>query len=265
MKLSLITNNIELALRAENAGIERIMIDLEARGKAERQSGRTLFLSNHTLGDVRRVSNELRRSQIMVRVDPLYSGSAKQIAKVIDDGADLVMLPYFHRLDEAKEFLSMIRGKAAPVLLVETKAAVDILHDLTMLPGLSEIHVGLNDLSISYGLNNFFHLITNGTIDKICTILRNSKIPFGFGGIGSLARYDLPVPPEWFLAEQVCQGATRGWLGRTFREADLSSIETSIEALRLTIDHWRLANNFEKQMLSKQLRAHISNVKKESL
>jgi hypothetical protein len=265
MKLSLITNNIELAQKAEDAGIERIMIDLETRGKAERQSGRKLFLSSHSIKDVKRIRKVLRMAQLMVRVDPLYTGSGKQIADVIDDGADLVMLPYFHSIDEAQEFLSEIRGNAAPVLLVETKAAVDILQELTTLPGLSEIHVGLNDLSISYGLNNFFNLVSNGTVDEICTILRNSKIPFGFGGIGSLERLDLPVPAELFLAEQVCQGATRGWLGRTFREVDLSLIETHIQSIRLAVNYWHQADNNEKQQLSTRLRAHISKIKNDFL
>ena len=117
-----------------------------------------------------------------------------------------------------REFIDLVGGRAATVLLVETREAAAILGELTRLPGLSEIHIGLNDLSMSFGKGFLFELIADGTVDGLCATLRGSGLPFGFGGIGSLHRRDLPVPPELILAEQVCQGATRGWLGRTFRE-----------------------------------------------
>ena len=49
MILSLITDDVDLAAEAERAGIDRIMIDLEREGKAQRQAGRNLFQSSHRL------------------------------------------------------------------------------------------------------------------------------------------------------------------------------------------------------------------------
>lgn len=265
MKLSLITNRLDLAIRAENLGIDRIFIDLEKRGKSERQSGRNLFLADHSLLDVKSIRPSLHRSKLLVRVDPLHEGSKSQIEQVIDAGADLVMLPYFNQFEEADEFISMVGGRALPVLLVETRASANILEKLTLLPGLSEIHIGLNDLSISYRKNSIFELIYDGTIDELCSILRRSCIPFGFGGIGSLSRIDLPVPPELFLAEQIYQGATRGWLGRTFRETEPPLLDSNYKALRKAIDRLYLVDADEKAKLSKFFRLHLEAILKKSL
>ena len=49
MILSFITDDRALAVEAERAGIDRIMIDLEREGKAQRQAGRNLFQSSRRL------------------------------------------------------------------------------------------------------------------------------------------------------------------------------------------------------------------------
>jgi hypothetical protein len=208
------------------------------------------------------IRNVVFKSKLMVRVDPLHDGSAGQIQNVIKDGADLVMLPYFHELDEAKEFISLVGGKALAVLLVETRKSVDIIEKLLLLNGLSEIHVGLNDLSISCGKDQIYDFITDGTIDRLCGVLRRSGIPFGFGGIASINRTDLPVPPDLILAEQICQGATRGWLGRTFRELDLSSLDENIQCIRKEIDRWQSANPHDILVMRDTLRLHLLNMKR---
>jgi citrate lyase beta subunit len=258
MELSLITNDSTLANLAEEAGIDRIFIDLERLGKAERQFGRGLFLSDHCLNDIPRVRKALHWAKLMVRVDPLHPGSGAQIANVIEAGADLVMLPYFHRLDEAREFLDCVGSRTATVLLVETREAAAILGELTRLPGLSEIHIGLNDLSLSFGKAFLYDLIADGTIDGLCQTLRRSGLPFGFGGISSLRRCHLPVPPELILADQVCQGATRGWLGKTFRETEPSFLQEEVKALRRAIAFWGSADAGEKEWMRMRLLRHIA-------
>lgn len=258
MELSLITNNPALANLAEDAGIDRIFIDLERLGKAERQFDRGLFLSDHCINDIAQVRHVLDRAKLMVRVDPLHRGSEVQINNVINLGADLVMLPYFHQLDEAMEFLDLVGNRAAAVLLVETREAAEILGELTRLPGLSEIHIGLNDLSLSFGKAFLYDLIADGTIDGLCETLRSSGLPFGFGGIGSLRRRNLPIPPELILAYQVCQGATRGWLSRSFREIESSFWKEDVNALRRVIAVWSCADTGEYERMRMKLLCHIS-------
>ncbi len=261
MKLSLITNSAEVARRGEAAGIDRLFIDLERQGKAERQQGRQLFLSDHTLADVPRIKDVLRQAELMVRLDPLHAGSRDQIAAVIDGGADLLMLPYFQHCAQAEEFVELVAGRAKVVLLVETREAADNLEELARLPGVAEVHIGLNDLSLSLGKTFLFELLADGTIDRLCAILRHCGLPFGFGGIGCLQRRDLPIPPELVLAEQVCQGSTRGWLGRTFREAESTALQQNVLLLRQAIARWQAVDETQIKELRLQLKAHIDSAK----
>jgi len=260
MVLSFITNDTAMAAAGESAGIERVLIDLERLGKAERQCGRRLFLSDHRLGDVRRMKQALGTADIMVRLDPLHAGSRWQIDQVIRDGAAIVMLPWFHRLEQAQEFIDLVEGRAAVALLVETPEAVAVLRSLCKLPGVAEIHVGLNDLSLALNRPFLFDVIADGTMDRICAILRGSGVSFGFGGIGSLSRNDLPIHPEWVLAEQVLQGATRGWLSRTFREVPNSRLFQEVQVLHSAIEFWKLAGPRQQAAIKARLRREIRSV-----
>ena len=55
MILSLITDDVALVAEAERAGIDRIMIDLERRGKGAAPGGPNLFQSTHSIESVARV------------------------------------------------------------------------------------------------------------------------------------------------------------------------------------------------------------------
>jgi 2-keto-3-deoxy-L-rhamnonate aldolase RhmA len=258
MKLAYITKDPSRAMFAENSGVDRIFLDLERLGKAGRQAGQGLFLSNHQLEDIAPIRKVISRAQLMVRVDPIHPGSKQQITSVIDAGADLVMLPYFHRLDEAQTFLDVVGGRAETVLLVETRQAAAILDDLLLLPGLCEIHLGLNDLSLSLKKKFLFDLLVDGTIEGLCESLRRSGLPYGIGGLAALHRSDLSVPPELMLAYQVCLGATRGWLGRTFRDVPSSMLAESIAALHRSIKFWNHADLATKQNMHVKLRRYIA-------
>jgi hypothetical protein len=258
MELAYITKDPSLAMLAEDSGVERLFIDLERLGKAGRQTGQGLFLSNHQLEDIAPIRKVLSRAKLMVRVDPIHPDSEQQISSVIDAGADLIMLPYFHRLDEAQVFLDLVGGRAATVLLVETQQAAAILDSLLLLPGLCEIHLGLNDLSLSMRKKCLFDLLIDGTVEGLCDSLQRGGLPYGIGGLAALHRSDLIVPPELMLAYQVCLGATRGWLGRTFRDAPASMLAESITALHQSIAFWRSADATMKQQMRIELGRHIT-------
>ncbi|MBC8167264.1 MAG: aldolase [Bryobacteraceae bacterium] len=255
MVLSFITNDPALAIAA--GGIDRVFIDLERMGKAERQFGRALFISDHKIGDVRRMKEAVPSAKIMVRIDPLHDHTKQQIDRVISYGASSIMLPYFHSMDKAKEFVDIIAGRAVAALLVETPESVAVLPALCRLAGVGEIHTGLNDLSIALKYAFLFDVIADGTIDRICGILRDGGVPFGFGGIGSLSRKDLPVDPECVLAEQVLQGATRGWLSRTFREVPAAKLPEEVCKIRNAIEFWRSADPGAQAEIRAQLRCQI--------
>jgi hypothetical protein len=258
MELSLITNDPATARAAEDAGIERIFIDLERLGKEARQRGRPLFQSTHQIDDVARVKDALRRARVMVRVDPPHPGTCRQVRRVIELGADFVMLPWFDRLREAADFVAFVGDRARAVPLVECAGALAVLPDLCRLPGVAEIHVGLNDLSMSLGRRHWFEVLTDPALDAACATLRDAGVAFGFAGISSLSRSDLPVDPELVLAEQVCQGASRGWLGRTFRETALGDLGREVEKLRKAIAFWESAGAEERAAMRARLGARIA-------
>jgi hypothetical protein len=257
MLLSLVTNDFAMPQAADDAGIDRIFVDLEQSRKSERQAGRSLFLSDHSTMEVRRIRNTVRRADVMVRLESPLICTAEQIDEVIDYGAAVVLLPYFHAVEEAAWFVDKVAGRAVVALLVETPEAVAVLPALCRLPGVGEIHVGLNDLTIGLGRRFLFDVVADGTIDRICELLRGCIFPFGFGGIARLSRTDLPVNPEWMLAEQVAQGATRGWLGRTFRDAPPPQVHEEVIRIRNAVEYWHAARAEDLAVLRACLRRQI--------
>jgi citrate lyase beta subunit len=246
MELCLITNDGELAVEAQAAGIDRIMVDLESQGKAQRQAGEGLFQSAHRIEDVARLRARLDRSRLLVRVNPLGAGSRAEIDRVLRDGADIVMLPYFRDADEVREFVRLVRGRGTVSLLLETREAVARVGAIASVPGVDEIHVGLNDLRLSFGLDVIFEVVTSGLVDYLAGAIRGVGVRFGFGGIASLAAKHLPVAPERILAEQVRLGATTGWLGRSFRGGlergrRPGQIEHEVALIRRAIARWSRA------------------------
>jgi len=257
MELSLITNDTRRAQVAEVAGIHRIFIDLERLGKRARQGGRRLFQSTHVPADVSTMRRALRRAELMVRIDPPHDATPDQVEHVIHAGADYVMLPFFHGVEPAARFVEQVAERAHPVLLVETVEAAAVLPTLARLPGLAEVHIGLNDLSLSLDRQFLFDPVGDGTVARLCATLRAEGLPFGVGGIARLSRHDLPVNPGLVLAYQVCQGATRGWLGRTFRDLPPDRLPDEIRQLRDRIAFWEASDARDRCRMEAALAAQI--------
>ncbi|MFO0001270.1 MAG: aldolase, partial [bacterium] len=112
----------------------------------------------------------------------------REVDHVIQKGADYVMLPFFQCLDEVKSFHALVKGRVKTILLVETDGAVNALETIINNSPPDEIHIGLNDLSICLGQENFFSLFLDGTVESIAARLRSCKIPFGIGGVAALSR-----------------------------------------------------------------------------
>ena len=154
LNLFYITNRPAVALLAERYGVNRIWVDLETLGKEERQPGNTVK-SHHSISDIARIKPLLSHSQMLVRINPWNEASLDEIDAVIEAGADIIMLPYWRTLEEVKSFLVAVNGRAKTTLLLETKEAVEILDEVLELE-FDEIHIGLNDLHLSYGMTFMF-------------------------------------------------------------------------------------------------------------
>lgn len=235
LKLMYITNRPEIAQIAETAGVDRIFVDLEYIGKADRQGGMDTVQSRHTLDDVKKISEAITTAELLVRVNPIhnatdkYTSSEEEIGTAIDNGADIVMLPYFKTVDEVKRFLSAVNGRAKTMLLLETPEAVDIVDDLLCLEGIDSIHIGLNDLSLGYGKKFMFELLTDGTVERLCIKFHEKNIPYGFGGIASLGKG--MIPAEMIIKEHYRLGSTCTILSRSFCNISLITDKEEIKSI----------------------------------
>ena len=220
-----ITNNPAVARIAEEAGVDRVWVDLEYIGKAKRQGGMDTVQSHHTIEDIKVIRGAIRRAELLVRVNPIheatpdYGDSRSEIEAAIAAGADRLMLPYFKTAAEVKTFLHIINGRVKNVLLLETPEAVAAIDEILRLPGIDEIHIGLNDLSLGYGMPFMFELLADGTVERLCLKFREAGIPYGFGGIASLGKGLLPA--ERIIREHYRLGSTRVILSRSFCNTEL--------------------------------------------
>ena len=215
MELFYITNDPAEAAAADNAGADRIFVDTETIGKAERQRGLNTHLGTHTLEDVTAVKKAVKRAEIMVRINLLNTDTVNEIEQAIEYGADWIMLPMFTHSDEVKKVADIISGRAKFVALVETAAAMARLDDIINIAKPDEIHIGLNDLTISLGLSFLFEPLAYGLIDFAAEKLNKSKIKWGFGGIARIG--EGAIPSEMILAEHRRLSSERVILSRAFR------------------------------------------------
>lgn len=246
LTLMYITNSPEIALIAEANGVQRVWVDLETLGKEERQKGRNTVKSNHSVEDVRAIKPLLTKAQMLVRINPWHEDSQAEVDAVIGAGADIIMLPMWKTADEVKCFLKAVRGRITTTLLLETREAEACLDEVLALEGIDEIHIGLNDLHISYGLDFMFELLANGTVENICQKIAARGIPYGFGGIAKIG--DGAVPAEKIILEHYRLGSSRAILSRTFCDnAKITSTEEIERVFRLNMKALRAFDEYAVQ------------------
>lgn len=214
MKLMFITNEVPVASILEDVGVDRVFVDLERIGKQARQGGMDTVQSHHTVEDVKRLRAVVRRSELLVRTNPVHPDTEREIEAVIGAGADLLMLPYFQTVEEVQTFLRCVRGRARTMLLFETPAAAENAEAILELDGIDECYIGLNDLHLGYGKKFLFELLADGTVDALCGLFRKKQKPFGFGGIARLGTGMLSA--EHILKEHVRLGSSCVILSRSF-------------------------------------------------
>jgi len=257
LNLIYITNIPSVALIAEKNGVDRIMVDLETLGKEERQKNMNTVKSHHTVEDVRIISNMLTSSEMLVRVNPWNENSVNEIESVIAAGADRIMLPMWKTTDEVNAFLNTVNSRVHTTLLLETKEAVEIIDEILENPLLDEIHIGLNDLHLSYGLSFMFELLANEMVENICQKFKVKGIPYGFGGIARIGEGALPA--EWIVMEHYRIGSTIAILSRSFCNAD--EIKDIREIDMIFEKNMKSLRDFEKALVEKSVEEYLTNKK----
>lgn len=242
LKLLYITKDPAVALAAESAGVDWIFVDMEIRGKEERQGHLDTVISRHTVDDVRSLRSVLTKAQLLARVNPWGSDSRQEITETIDAGADIVMLPYFHTAAEVGAFVRSVDGRARTCLLLETPDAVRNLEAILAVPGIDYVHIGLNDLHLGYGLTFMFELFANGTVEKLAGKIRPARIPFGVGGVGRIGEGTLPATT--ILGEHYRLGSEAVILSRAFLDHDISADDEYLS--RLFKDQVRKIRDYEE-------------------
>ncbi len=223
MQLFMIVNDEEIAKFVSKNGVDRLFIDLEFIGKQDRQGGMDTWKSSHTITDVSKIRHAVPQAHLLVRVNPIHDKSKDEINEVIERGADSLMLPMFTTLDELKRFVGFIDGRAEAIPLVETIQALNLVPKILKEVKLSRIHIGLNDLHIQMKKTFMFELICDGTLEPVCSALRDAKIPFGIGGIARAG--EGIVSPEYLLGEHIRLGSDALILSRSFHREAKSIIE----------------------------------------
>ena len=243
LNLFYITNNPDIALIAEKYGVDRIWIDLETLGKEERQKNVNSVKSHHCFEDILKIKPLLTKSEVLVRVNPWNENSVEEINSVIEAGADIIMLPMWKTVEEVLNFLSVVNGRSKTMLLLETKEAIECLDKVLYL-SFDEIHIGLNDLHLSYGLTFMFELLSNGIVEMLCNTFKEKGLVYGFGGIAKLG--DGLLPAEKIIMEHYRLGSTRAILSRTF--CDNAKIDSIEEIERVFQDNMKTLRDYEASL-----------------
>jgi len=247
LKLMFITNDEKIAKIAEQSGVDWIFIDLEIMGKDKRQGHLDTVISRHTIADVKKIRNVLSTSELLVRVNPLYEKSKQEIDEVIENGADIIMLPYFKTSEEVRKFIDIVDKRVKTCILLETPEAVDVLKSILSIRGIDYIHIGLNDLHLGYKMKFMFELLADGTVEKLCKRIKETGIPYGFGGIARVGQGTLPA--ERIIAEHYRLGSTMDILSRTFCNAkNVGDYNEVLETFNNGVKDIRV---FEKELLNK--------------
>lgn len=234
IKLMYVTNNPQVATIAQDAGVDRIFVDMEYIGKDIRQGGMDTVQSHHTFEDVKKIKSIIKNAELLVRSNPIheatdsYSSSKEEIDEIVNCGADIIMLPYFKTPEEVQTFVSLVGGRAKTMPLIETKEAAERLDEILEIEGIDELYIGLNDLHLSYGLTFMFQLLADGTVERLTGKIKTKGIPYGFGGIARIG--DGILPAENILTEHYRLGSQSVILSRTFcntaKTTDLDEIKS---------------------------------------
>jgi citrate lyase beta subunit len=258
-RLTLITNDPVLAAKGDAAGVDRIGLDLERLGKAERQAGHKARFSDHKMEDLAAIARALGSAKLFVRLDPPNPRIADQIEMVLDGGAEIVMLPYFRKAAEVERFVDLVGGRAFVIILVETAAAVAGLPEILRVPGVGEVMIGLNDLRLEMAIESHFELLASPLLDQIASKVREAGLPFSLGGVTRPGDKSLATPPDLVLAQYPRLGASGAWIARSFLHNNnpMQDFAESVGSIRQRLTEWAEASAEVRARARDDLMRHL--------
>ena len=242
--LTLWTDDPILAERADQAGIDRIGLDLEIHGKLERQPrGLGTWISPHRADRLPQLREAIDRADLFCRVNPINPGSRDEIEEVLDYGVEVLMLPMFTTAEEVATFVDHVDGRARCVLLLENTTAADRVDEIVRVPGVDEVHVGLNDLTLSLGdpARNRFAVLADDLMERIADAVHAAGLRFGVGGVGRVHSEGQTIPGDLIHAQYPRLGASAALIARSFLRPDSQPVDlpSEIRMLRQRLEWWR--------------------------
>lgn len=238
--LTLWTGDASLAAAADAAGVQRIGVDLERHGKSARQSSHATWISPHRIEEFEAVCASLLQADAFARIDGLHAGTRSEVERLLARGADVLMAPMVASAADASEFAGLVAGRARTVALVETRQGIERLPEIAATPGIDEVHIGINDLSLSLNLKTRWAVLTGALLQDAAACVRAAGKPFGFGAIGRAQDDSLPLSSDLVYAEYARVGATRALMARSFG-VTADTVADLVAAAQARIDVWRQA------------------------
>lgn len=235
----MLTADPVLAAAGDRGGVQRIGIDFEHLGKAERQAGYDTRVSRHEWTDLAAVAAVLHRARAFARLNPMHDGSAAEVEAALSCGARVLMLPFFKTVSEVERFVGLIRSRAEVMVLVETAPAAVRIRDIIAVHGVDEIMIGLNDLRLQLGVANHFEVLVSPILEGICRVLQADGRPFSLGGVARAGDAAMPVPSELVYAQYPRLGATGGLITRSFlKDLGADDLPAAVTTLRCQLSDW---------------------------
>jgi hypothetical protein len=254
-RLTLITNDPVLAAEADAAGVDRVGVDLERLGKAERQAEEDTRLSEHRLDDLAAVARSLARADLFVRLNPLNPGTSLEMETALQSGAKVLMLPFFRTANEVDRFVRLADGRAHIVILLETAPAVLRIREVLAVSGIGEVMLGLNDLRLQFGVRSHFEVLASPLIDMLAGEVRRVGLPLAVGGVARVDDPCLPISSDLVYAQFPRLGATGAWLARSFFRGVPARWEfrLAVREVRRRLSHWASASPAELERAREDL------------
>jgi hypothetical protein len=255
MEYIFIHNKPDIVKHVVECGIQVVMIDLEKNGKIERQGHKDTLISNHQISDIKLLKSLNLNCNLMVRTNPYNLNSKQEIDEIISNGADTIMLPMFDSIEQVNKISQYINGRVKLNLLFETPKSLILVDRIISECQFDEAHIGLNDLSIAFGIPFMFELLSSGLVEFVSNKFVDAGIKFGFGGIGTLEKGGL-LDPALILSEHVRLKSSRVIISRSFHK-NAQSIEelnnkmnfkTEFDRLNVKIEEYL---NYNKEKLEK--------------
>jgi len=203
-------SNLDLICQSIEASVQGVVIDLEHKGKGNRQNPYNTQISTHTVQDLKDLRNEIS-SYIICRINGGRYLDQDEIIKVIDSGADEILIPMVTSLDEIDYVSKIVNNQICVSVMIETNEGINIAKEINSY-SISRVFVGLNDLAISRNSRNIFMPLVDGTLDSLRP---NFTVPFGVAGL-THPYSGYPIPCKMLINEMKRLNCSFGFLRRSF-------------------------------------------------